>query len=86
MTMTEKQAREVAGILDLLDDLAALREDLAQKKREFYIAAQDEDECLNSSMSLPAESGLVFVDGITEELRKKLVGYGVVPSTPKATP
>lgn len=85
MTMTEKQAREVSGILDLLDELADLRKDLMKDGRDFHICAQDKRESLYSSMTLPAASGLIFVDGVTEELRKKLVGYGVGPDVAPAS-
>ena len=79
MTITEKQARELSGLLDVLDDLASLRKDLGKTGREFYICAQDKEECLNSVMTLPAETGIAFVEEISSGLRKKLVEYGVIP-------
>jgi hypothetical protein len=79
MSMTEKQARAVSGLLDMLDDLADLRKALLKKDCEFYICAQDNNECLNSNMTLPAESGVIFVEDVAQVIREKLIEYGVIP-------
>lgn len=78
MTMPERQARQVAGLLSTLDELSALRKALGKKGREFYICAQGEDECLYSGMRLPADSGIAFVEMCADGIRKKLVELGVI--------
>ena len=83
--MKETEARVVASLLDVLDNLKDLRGELLEKKRDFYIAAQDKDECLNGSMTLPSESGVIFVDGALQEIRRRLVEYGVTPDPAPAS-
>jgi hypothetical protein len=77
MSMSEDDARKVSELLRGLDRLGALLKALRKPDREFYMCAQSTDECLYGDMTIPASSGIVFVESFIENTWKELGALGV---------